>query len=513
MAFAGRRKFLGDYLAVGLGLSLQSLRPLVFIPIITNYMGIEAYGVWAQVVVTAMFLSPILTLMFMSALTRYLAGSHTDHDISRTYLFSVLVVAGMSALILLLTALGPGAVSRLVFGDVALTPYVGPCVAFACCSALLSMLATYFCTVGRQVTYALFRSAEILGQCALVFLLGPRVGISLCIYALSGWMFLVALVVLAVIVARHGIARPSVSGFPGMWRFAFWMLLAQLLFFAAGSAGRYVIVAMMGLESVAVYMVALQVAHIIGMVAAPNQLVLLPPMSAYWNSGQPERARPLIRLAFLVQAVMGLSAVAMMQQLAQPLISTMTRRGFLPAPALVFCLSGGVFLYGWFQLSEMAFRMTHRFAALQVIIAAGSLVNIALALLLIPRLGLLGAGLAYLGSMTVLAVSAYVIAFRALGAGADLAVTIKAGILAVLIYLALAPLNQLPLSNVARLALGVFVSGVTFVAGTLLLRIYRLADLRSISTLLRSPRQESPPQFQAEALAADVLSDRSVEGG
>ena len=504
-----RKKFLGDYLAVGLSLALQSLRPLVFIPIITNCMGIEAYGVWAQVMVTALLLSPILTLMFMSALTRFLAGSRDDRDISRTYLFSVLVVLGMSAVVLFLTGLLPGAVSRLVFGDASLTPYVWAGAAFSCCSALSSMLVTYFSTIGRQGTYSLYRSAETLGQCALVFLLGPRGDISLCIYALSGWMLLIAVVILAVIVTRHGWARPSLAGFPGLWRFALWMLLTQWLFFAASSASRYVIVALMGLGGAAVYMVALQIANITGMVAAPNQLVLLPPLSACWNAGQPERARPLIRLAFTVQAVLGLSALATMQQLARPLIMGLTHRGIVPAPALVFCLSGGVFLYGWFQLSEMAFRMTHRFAVLQVIIAAGGLLNITLALLLVPRLGLLGAGLAYMGSMAVLTVPAYLIARRVFGAGADLVRTLKAVTLAVLVYLALAPVHLIPSGNVTRLLLGVCVAGVTFVAGFLLLRIYRVDELRTLWMRLRSPDQDP---LRADALGAGAPPDPALDG-
>jgi O-antigen/teichoic acid export membrane protein len=486
----GRKRFLGDYLAVGLSLSLQSLRPLVFIPVITNCMGVEAYGVWAQVMVSALLLSPILTLMFMSALTRFLAGSRSDRDISRTYLASVLIVAGMSAVVLFLTGLAPATVSQLVFGDAALTRYVWAGVAFACCSALCAMLVTYFSTVGRQGTYSLYRSAETLGQCALVLLLGTGGDLSLCIYALSAWMLLIGLIALAVIIRRHGWAWPSLAGFPGLWRFAMWMLLTQWLFFGASSASRYVIVAMMGLQGAAVYMVALQIANITGMVAAPNQLVLLPRLSACWNAGQPERARPLIRLAFTVQAVLGFSAVAMMQQLAQPLIMGLTNRGVVPAPALVLCLSGGVFLYGWFQLSEMAFRMTHRFAGLQVIIAGGGLLNITLALLLIPRLGLLGAGLAYAGSMVVLSVPAYLIAYRVFGAGADLARTLKALVLAGLIYLVLAPLHLLAVGNVTHLLLGVFITVVTFVAGFLLLRIYRLDELRTLWTRLRNPRHE-----------------------
>jgi len=512
LALGGRKKFLGDYLAVGLSLSLQAVRPLVFIPVITRRMGTDAYGVWGQVAVTSMFLSPILTLRLMSALTRFLAGSRNDRDISRAYLCSAFIVLCMSAVVLFLTGLFPGTISRLVYGDESLTRYVWPGMAFACCMALSFMLTTYLCTVGKQVTYSILRSVDILFQCLLVFLLGPTGDISLCIYALSGWQLLIALVVLAVIIARHGWAWPSLAGFPGLWRFAFWMILTQWLFFAASSASRYVIVALLGLEGVAVYMVAFQVANIIGLVSAPNQLVLLPSLSAHWNAGKPEQARPVIRLAFLVQAVLGLSVLAMMQQLARPLILGLTRGKLVPAPALVFSLCAGVFLYGVFQLSEMAFRMTRRFAWLQVIIAAGGLANIGVAVLLVPHFGLLGAALGYLASMAVLTVPAYLIAIRVFGAGADLTRTLKAVVLAAMVYLALTPIHLIPVSNIARLVIGVCITGVTFVAGFLLLRIYRLGELRALWARLRNGRKDQGAPLEGEAPAAESPADADLDG-
>ena len=512
LALGGRKKFLGDYLAVGISLSLMSLRPLVFIPIITSWMGRDAYGVWAQVLVTSMFLSPVLTLRLMSALTRFLAGSHNDRDISRAYLFSVFTVACMSGLVLLTTGLLPETISQAVYGNGELTHFVWPGMIFACCVALFAMLSTYFCTIGRQFTYSIFVSTKILGECALMLLLGPRGDMALCIYALSGWVLLIALIILAVIIARHGWARPSLAGFPGIWRFAFWMFLTQWLFFGASHASRYVIVALLGLEGVAVYMVAFQLANIIGLVSAPNQMVLLPALSKHWNAGKPEQARPVIRLAFLVQAVLGLAVLAMMQQLARPLILGLTRGKLVPAPALVFCLCAGVFLYGVFQLSEMAFRMTRRFAWLQVIIAAGALANIGLSLLLIPHLGLLGAGLGYLAAMTVMVVPAYLIAFRVFGAGIDLVRTLKAAALAGLVYLALMPIHLIPVGNIAKLALGVCITGVTFVAGFLLLRIYRLGELRALWARLRNGRKDQAAPLEGEAPATEPPPDADLDG-
>src|SRR5690554_4165785 len=125
-ASTGRGKFLKDYLAVGISLSLFSLKPLVFIPIITTYMGKEAYGVWSQVLLTTLFLGPVLTLRLMSALSRFLAGSRDDTAISGAYLFAVLIVFGMSAIVFGVSLGMPSHLSQLIYGDQTLTQYVVP---------------------------------------------------------------------------------------------------------------------------------------------------------------------------------------------------------------------------------------------------------------------------------------------------------------------------------------------------------------------------------------------------
>ncbi|MBN1555976.1 MAG: lipopolysaccharide biosynthesis protein [Phycisphaerae bacterium] len=502
----GRKKFLKDYIAVGLSLSLQSLRPLVFIPIIIQYMGKEAYGVWAQVLVTSMFLGPFLTLRFMSALSRYLAGSKNDRDISRAYLFSLVVVTGMSSIMFVLTALFPGAISSIVFGDASLTNYVWAGMVYACCSAMLSMLVTYFYTMGRQVTYSIIRAVEILGECALmvfpILFMKPWRDVSQCIYVLASWQGLVALTILCTIVYRHGWFRPSVRGFEGLWRFSFSMLIMHVLFFAASNASRYVIVGLLGLERVAVYMVAYQVAHIIGLVGAPNQMVLLPTLSTHWNNGKPELARPIVRLALLTQTFLGLTMLVTIQQLSGPLVLGLTKKSLVPEPLLILCLSVGVWLYGMFQLCEMAFRMTRRFLPLQITISAGGAVNIVLPFLLIPHVGLLGAGIAYLASMAVMAIPTYYMSTRIFGAGVDWVRTGKILVLAVIVYLALAPVHWIPAGNLIKLIAGGVIALVVTAVLFFLLRIYSWRELLALRERFRRRPQTPLLEEEEESLEA-----------
>lgn len=499
----GRKKFLKDYIAVGLSLSLQSLRPLVFIPIIIKYMGKEAYGVWAQVLVTSMFLGPFLTLRFMSALTRYLAGSQNNRDISRAYLFSVVVVGGMSVIMFGLTALFPTAISDIVFGDASLTDYVWAGMVYACCSAMLSMVVTYFYTMGRQTTYSILRAVEIVGECGLmivpILLMGPWRDVSQCIYTLAGWQGTVATMILATIVRRHGWSRPSVRGFEGLWQFSMWMLVMHVLFFAAGRASRYFVVRLLGLDGIAHYAVAFQIASIVGMVAAPVQMVMLPTLSAHWNNGKPELARPVVRLALLVQTFLGLTMLATIQQLSGPLILGLTHKSVVPDSILVFCLTMGVWLNGIFTICEMAFRMVQRFLPLQIIIFLGGVVNIVLALWLIPPYGLVGAGVAYVSSMAVITGPTYYLSAKIFGVGADWIRSGKIVILAIAIYVALLPVHWMPAGNLTKVIGGGVLALVMTIVLFFALRIYSWGELLALRDRFRR-RPQAPLGEEEEEL-------------
>jgi O-antigen/teichoic acid export membrane protein len=489
MTVGGRKRFLISYAAISISEMLDLLRPIMLIPIIAGGKGKAAFGAWTQIMATAMLVSPTLTLRLMTALTRFLPGHEKDRNITGYYMFGMVMVAATSAVLFGMTWLLPGPIAQLIFGDSSLTEYVWPAATFFSSSAFFAMLIAYNTAMGKQVLYAVHRSLMNLGSLVVVYLVARRHGVAVCVSAAAAWQTFLTLCLLVEIIARHGWSGIKVCDFPGMYKYAFWMLVTHWVFFLVGYGNRYIIVWLMGLERVAVYNLAMQIATLITLTSAPNDFVLTPMVSAHWNLGQRERARPLIRLAYLVIALLAFPLVGGLQWLGNPLTVVLARKDFLPPAMLLLLLTLGATANGFGLVSATAFRMANRLDQLTLIGVVTAGVSIGLCFLLIPTMGLLGAGLAYCLTTVGSTAVAYVISVRVLGVGLDWIRTVKAAGLGLLVYLALVPLSWLPISDLARVIAGAAVMAVATVVGFFLLRIYRLEEILAI---VRNVRRRAP---------------------
>lgn len=478
MATGGRRDFLTGYLIVGITQFAFFLRPLVFIPIISRALGQEAYGVYYQVLTTSLFLGPLLCLRLFVALTRYIAGSTSDRDISRSYLFGAVIVGIASVVVLAVSEMWPRPFAQVIFGSWDLTQYVRPTILYSCAGSFSTIVTSYYYTMRRQLAYSIRQVAAIVGDCILIYFLSGHYAIGPCVNALAAWQLLIGLFVLSEIVIRHGWARPSVAGFPGLWQFTLWMIVQHCILFLAFYGGRYVIVPTLGLGMSAVYGVTSQVAGIISLVSAPNHIVLMPMLSAYWNANRPDLARPVIRVAYLLVTLLGAVGLGALMQLGTPLILALSGKSFLASPTLLLLLGAGVLFQGVQVISALSYTMTRKVVIYQFIGLLGAVLNVGLSLLLITSLGLVGAGIAFLAALLFPLVLIYMNSVRVFGVGLDWVRSAKSAVLGVIVYFALWPVNWLPVGNMARVAIGVGLTILVAGLGFFALRIYRLSELR-----------------------------------
>jgi len=478
MSQGGRRNFVTAYLYVALSQGTLFLGPLVIIPVITRMMGKEAFGIWRQVLITSMLLGPALTFRIMTTLSRYLAGTRNGRDFSRSYLFSTMMVLGGTLVVFAGCLLWTRPAAQLLFGDPELGRFVWPTVTYAGGQALMQILLSYFYTSGRHVAYSIVRSIIPVATCGLIFFAARYNDIALCVYVVSGLMALTGLSILVYIILKHGWARPSISGFPGIWKFSAWMVLNHWLVFIAIEGGRYVVVGLLGLASIAIYSLTLQIAGLLTMIGMPGDFALLPMMSAHWNDNEPEKARSLLRLAYLILAVLGFPAIAVLQQMGGILTSLLSTKDFvMPAHVSLF-LQIGVLAGCFRRFSQMAFAMTHRFVRFQIVCGVAVIISIGAPFLLIPKLGLFGAAISYGLTSVFVGALGYRLSVDIMGVRMDWRRTGKALVLGLLVYLCLEPIHWLPLGGVWKIIIGLFITLAAMAVGFLLLRFCSIDQLR-----------------------------------
>jgi O-antigen/teichoic acid export membrane protein len=467
------RKFSIDYIALMASMALYTLRPLVLIPVIIGHMGKANYGIWAQILTTSMFLAPLISLRLNDGLTRYLSGTNAGKHISGAFLMATLVVIlGVGSTFIIGTFLSKP-LAWLIYGDTELTSFLGPALAYSGSYALFIVAGAYLNTMQCQVSYAVHRSVLTIGDCLIVVFLVyfTDTDIAGCAYALAAWQTVLSIIILARMITQQGWARPTLTGMTGLWSFLFSLLISHLAFFTAGNANRYVLVNLMGLENLAVFQVALQIATVVSLVAAPNQYILIPSLAGHWNQNEKQEMRSLIRLALLLLVLFGLPCIAFVAQAGPFVINVLTGKVIQPPPLLLLMLATAVFLGSVFQVLAYSYHLTRQVWLILLPVAVSGAINVGLPFFLVPRFGLRGAAFAYLLSVLLLVVAAYPHSFRVFGTGPDWKQVAKAAVISVAIYLALWPICSLNMCNVSLLMISVTIAVLVWIVGIFTFKI------------------------------------------
>ena len=98
------KKFLKDFWIIGLANFLASIKVFIILPALTQTLGVHAYGVWSQVMVTFSLLIPLLTLGLPFSLVRFLSAEKDKRKIQEgiySVMFLVLFI-GLIACIFLI---------------------------------------------------------------------------------------------------------------------------------------------------------------------------------------------------------------------------------------------------------------------------------------------------------------------------------------------------------------------------------------------------------------------------
>ena len=233
-----------------------------------------------------------------------------------------------------------------------------------------------------------------------------------------------------------------------MLRFGLPTMPAELTLYSLSFIDRILIVRLAGLAEAGLYALAIKFAQAINVLARGLQLAF-PPLA--YSIADDEEARRAYSLVFTWFAALLAFAVVGLWLLARWIVELLAAPQFFEAHEAIGLLATGVSLYALYLVLVVILGRTGRTEFSFPATAAGTLTNIALNLLLIPPLGIVGAGIALIGSYAVVLALIYLFTQR------------------------LFPVRY----EWGRLALLVFVSAAIVSAGELLLPTHGLAGFMS----------------------------------
>ena len=392
------RRLARDVVLAGTADALRVLRFLVVLPLLSRSLGVEAYGVWSQLKVSSTFLGSLASLGMATAVLRFLGGEYpgTVRDGFNSALWAA--VAGSLVFVAALLT-WPGQAASLLFGEPGLSVFVVATSLYLVLEVVDLVVVSYLRATRQMGIHLTGIAFEVFGEIGLVWTMVTReTALTGVVFGIVGWKALVVLSKLAGTWHQVGTAWPRASIVRRYLAFGVPLALSGLGYLIVNYGDRYFINYFMGIGQVGTYAAAYAVGSLTIVLCTPIDYVLYPAIAAEWNAGRASEARRHVEMMLQWLVVLLVPILAGLAVLARPIMATMaTGTAGSAAPVAVFVAIGFAIFYMGI-VGQRVLVLANRAGIVTATYAGLAFVNIGLNVILIPRLGLIGAAAATLAS-------------------------------------------------------------------------------------------------------------------
>jgi O-antigen/teichoic acid export membrane protein len=390
---------------VGVTQLVTSLTALITVPIITKSLGADVYGIYVLLLVTAGLVPLVITLGLPYAMIRFFAASKSRREIQEGY-YSIFFVTGLMSII---TSILTYLVMKLLIASL-FSAYPTLSIEFPLYLLFVSLNLTtiaYFRTfqqIKRISVLLLLRAVVSVVLVALFIFLGLGLPGAIAAYTITeAAIFSVTTFIIS---SEIGFKIPRFVHFREYLSFSLPQVPANLTYWAVDSSDRFVISILLGTLSVAYYSPAYSLGNFVTLFAVPFSFILPAALAKYYDEKQITQVKTVLNYSvkyFLLTAIPFAIVASLFSKPILTLLSTteIAQNGYLVTPyvamsLLAFGVSGII-------SNVMVLKKRTDINAATWILAA--LLNIGVTILLVPRLGIIGAAIgtvfAYLFASTV----------------------------------------------------------------------------------------------------------------
>lgn len=397
---------------IGAGI-ISSLIGLITLPVLTKGLGAELYGTYSVVETTILLISPIAGLGFTTALVRFLAGEKDKSTIRDSFFSPYCVMLTSGIVFSLLLFFSSEQLAKLIFGDISSAIYIKLASAVILLNPIGGLSLAFFRAfrqIGLYTTLSLIKNACQIGLIILAILLGFQlVGVFIAMVLTS---IIFDLVTLLIIVKRIGIQLPRFTNIKSYLRFGVPLTPNVAIAWITSSSDRYMISYFMGVTATGIYSAAYGLASYASFALLPLQTVLFPTVSKLYTENNLEETRNYLKYSFKYFMMIAIPSAFGLSILAKPVLQILTTPEFVPGSIIVPFVALSAILYSLFQVSVNLIYLVKRTQLIVRLLSISAALNIALNLILIPRMGILGAAVATLTAYGVLGVLTLIITRR-----------------------------------------------------------------------------------------------------
>lgn len=391
------REFVADNAIVSVALLIGKLRGIVTLPLIVGTIGTAGYGTWSQILAYVTFLAVIISWNLHLPLIRFIAADRASAP--RIYTTILLTEMGLTVLAGALLLPFSSTTSSLLLGDTALGKHLA-----------LGLVLVFFNNI-RLVNLNIYRAYDRFLARSVVELSAQTIelGITIVVLLVTRDLFsaLVGMTAWAAVVAAlstwhagrlAGFGKPSLRIARSALSYAVPLLPALLAFWVIDRSDRFFVGRYLGAKEVGIYSASYALGSLVLHAQTPFQMTLFPKVAQLWDTDR-ALAKRYIELSnkfFLTLAIPFTTAClvvapSLLRKLGNDEIASQ-------AAALTVLIATGVTLWGVTIMQSQILHGARSTGVQGTASIVAALVNVALNIALLPRVGVVGAAIATLGA-------------------------------------------------------------------------------------------------------------------
>ena len=395
-----------DALFYGIAVIAERLISFLIIPILTKNLSQEFYGVWTQIIVTVGLLSPVVLMGFSSAAVRFLAGEEDSQKISSIFHWMSAIVLSISFLAIVIALLFGSTLSKVMFGNRYLYRFVYLFGFFLLADVSFELILSFLRAQKKIQTLSVYYFLKNAGR-VIVLTLG------ILLFRLNFFYTVISIVALqlGLIVFMYLKDIFNKVGFnfcikkvPWKKIICFSLPLVPYTFSIWGNnfADRYFILHILDIKQVSIYAVSYSLAAIIAVLYGVIGFILYPHITELWNKGEKKGVADMFDKAIAYYLFFVFPLIAILTIFSNPIIQLLSTSAYLSGWQVVFWLALGISIFGLYQLNIFPMLLENKTFLIFIISIAALMMNIVLNVIMIPRIGILGAAIATFISNTAL---------------------------------------------------------------------------------------------------------------
>lgn len=387
------QKFTKEVVVLGIMTLLVALSEFILLPLLTKTLGAQGYGIWAQVIATIGLVVPLAGLGLPFAMVRFLAAEKDRKEIQEGFYSIVAIVLFNNLIISSVLIIFPGFIANHFFEGASLIVRITGLISLA--FALNGVYLAFFRTFRRIKTYAIFNIARAyveIGLIAYLVLSGHGIlGAVLALLIIRAALFLV---VFFFIKAEIGIKKPNFSRIREYLNFSLPTVANNIAAWVVTLSDRYVIAYFLGVVYVGIYSAGYVVANASLLFAGILGLLLPAALSQLYDEGRIEEVKTHLRYSLKYALALAIPFVFGAAMLSEPVLrmfstTDIASQGHWVIPIVAF---GLLFVSAGTVVGHILILVKKtKIIALNFTITA--IVNLSLNILLVPKIGILGAAI------------------------------------------------------------------------------------------------------------------------